>query len=92
MRRLLQRARELPEERKSALAAIIAGSCTAIVVLVWGLSFMDVVAEAEPALAAQSPAGPVSSLLDQMKALFDQVEIPPIISTTTEPVPFDQAN
>jgi hypothetical protein len=51
-----------------------------------------VVAEAEPALAAQSPAGPVSSLLDQKKALFDQVEIPPIISTTTEPVPFDQAN
>jgi hypothetical protein len=92
MRRLLQRARELPEERKSALAVLIAGSCTAIVMVAWGLSFVDVVAEAEPALAAQSPAGPVSSLIDQMKTLFDEVEIPTIISTTTEPVPFDQAN
>jgi len=92
MRRLLQRARELPDERKSVLAIFIAGSCTAIIMVAWGLSFIDVVAEAEPALAAQSPAGPISSLMDQMKALFNEVEIAPIISTTTESVPFDQAN
>lgn len=92
MRKLIEKTRQMSDERKGVFASSVAGFITLIVLGVWSLSFMDTVAEAEPALAAQSPAGPLSSLMDQMSALFENVDIPNIVSTSTESAPFDQAN
>lgn len=85
MRRILQRVREMSDERKTVVATTVSAALTAVIAAIWGASFIDFVAvETEPAAAVDAQAGPIANLMDQLGTLFSELEVGPIVSTSTE--------
>jgi hypothetical protein len=94
MRRLLQKARDLPDDRKVKLATSVAGSVTVFILVIWiGLFFGKI--DANPAAAAGSveDEGALNGMFNQISVLLSEIKnadfTPPEPRIETD---LDQAN